>query len=49
MVSKCRTTHLHALGNRHFKVTTPSFDLHLISLKEVLITRQEKGLAAGLR
>lgn len=43
IISKSRTTDLHGLGNKHFKVTKPSFDLHLILLKEVLITRQERG------
>lgn len=42
MTSKRRTTDLHGLGYKHSKVMTPSFDLHLILLKEVL-RRQGRG------
>lgn len=48
IISKYRTPDLHGLGHNNFKVTTPSYDLHLILLEEILIRQEEGGSRAQI-
>lgn len=45
---KRRTKDLHGLGYKRSKVMTPSFDLHLMLLNEVLLNRMGGGSRAQI-